>query len=363
MMTVELNMLHWRNLTSISWTDFSLIGMINSDAAALFVRMEDFKDRWADPADLLNWIRQNPGQLQASGTATGGIWHLALAGLLENQGLRASDVHWIPMNGAGPSLQELVSGGLDLVCCSLPEATTLLQAGEVACLVVMAAERVNGHGEIPTLQEFGISWTSAAWRGLGLPRGTPSHIVDRYVAVTEEILQGKLRVSKRTFPELMQSQGFEMSWQPEKQFESTLAELDLELGRLLRDEAFRSVSRGPIPPYAVPGLLLLALTVVLTGLTLRVFRERKGRPSGVISPDHYAVLRILEVLVLIGLFVLLVEEVGFVLMALLMLGYLLLRNGVSFKRSLLIPLVLIPLVYQIFANFLRVPLPRGLVGW
>ena len=81
MMTVEINMLHWRNLTHLSWKDFQPVALINEDAAALFGLADE--KRWTDLASLTRYVSMNPGQLTASGTATGGIWHLAMAGWLD----------------------------------------------------------------------------------------------------------------------------------------------------------------------------------------------------------------------------------------------------------------------------------------
>ena len=74
MMTVELNMLHWRNLTHLSWKDFKPIALINQDAASLFAAGAG--SRWTNLASLEKYISENPGQLTASGTATvgSGTW-------------------------------------------------------------------------------------------------------------------------------------------------------------------------------------------------------------------------------------------------------------------------------------------------
>lgn len=146
MMTVELNMLHHQDLTSITWQDSEPLMSLNEDAAAIFVQ-EDAP--WKDANELLEHVRQHPRELTASGTAVGGIWHLALAGWLQSSGLDPNDIKWIPMNGSAPSLQELASGGIDLVCCSLPEARTF---GTLRSLGVMAEEKVPGYENVPTLR-------------------------------------------------------------------------------------------------------------------------------------------------------------------------------------------------------------------
>ena len=164
MATLELNMMHWSNLTNITHDDFTLLMSINEDYAALFVRKEA---PWHSLAELTEDVRSDPGKLQCSGTANGGAWHLALAGWLIDGGGQATDITWISSTGAGPSLLELMSGGIDMVCCSLPEADSLYRSGEVRALGVMAPERVNGYEDVPTFKEQGVDWSLGGWRGAG----------------------------------------------------------------------------------------------------------------------------------------------------------------------------------------------------
>ena len=136
LVTVEIATLHWRQMTSISHRDFAPLGLVNRDAAAVFVRSDA---PWQTLRDLEQAIRAAPGTLRASGTATAGIWHLALAGWLTAVGLQPSDVIWVSIAGSAPSLQELMAGGLDVVVCSLAEARALLDSGRVRSLGVMAS--------------------------------------------------------------------------------------------------------------------------------------------------------------------------------------------------------------------------------
>lgn len=63
---------------------------------------------------------------------------------------------WVWSNGAGPALQELSAGGLDFVCCSVPEADAMQAAGRVRCLGTMSAVRLPAFPELPTFREQGI---------------------------------------------------------------------------------------------------------------------------------------------------------------------------------------------------------------
>src|ERR671919_213302 len=170
LVTVEIASLHWRGMTNISPADFAPVGLVNHDAAAIFVRSDA---PWRTLRDLEQTIRQRPRTLRASGTATAGIWHLALAGWLTSVGLRTTDVIWVSIAGSAPSLQELLAGGIDVVSCSLAEAQALLAAGRIRSLGVMSEARAPQFPAVPTFKELGADWTLGTIRGVAAPKDTP----------------------------------------------------------------------------------------------------------------------------------------------------------------------------------------------
>ncbi len=104
--TVELNMLHWRGLTGLTYRDFQPLLLFNEDDAAIFVRADS---PWRSIGDVEAAFRNQPGLFRASGSARGSIWHIALAGWLLEQNLSADAIIWVSINGSGPSLQELLA--------------------------------------------------------------------------------------------------------------------------------------------------------------------------------------------------------------------------------------------------------------
>jgi tripartite-type tricarboxylate transporter receptor subunit TctC len=60
-----------------------------------------------------------------------------LTGMLNTAGIAPDAAPWVPSKGAAPGLQELVSGGVDIVTSSIGEASALIDAGEVKPLTVM----------------------------------------------------------------------------------------------------------------------------------------------------------------------------------------------------------------------------------
>lgn len=360
MMTVEINMLRHRGLTELGYQDFEPLGMINRDAAALFVRTGA---PWKQLADLTEEIRQSPGKLTGSGTAKGGIWHLALAGWLKTVGLGSDAVNWIPSTGAGPSLQELAGGGIDMVCCSLPEAQTLLDAGEVRCLGVMSNKRIAEYPDVPTFLEQDVHWVMGGWRGIGLPLGVPRPIRDRLYEALEKV------VHSEPFLTFMKHGGFDASWEGPEQFSSSLHENDKTLGGLLRDQfsELRTEQFGPMFFPKIVGTAFLLVTVLMVSQSYVEHHRRQQlqapEPELVYHLQSRRLFHLGLVLLAIVGFITFVETLGFVLTAAMFLAVLLVLSGARWSAIILCVLLTVVPIYEIFARQFRVPLPVGIFGW
>lgn len=225
MPTVEITMMHWVGLTKITYKDITPICLVNADPAGVNVRADS---PWKTYEDLVAYVKENPGKLKDSGTGVGGIWHLAMAGWMKGIGLEPDAIQWIPSKGAAPALQDLMAGGIDMSTCSLPEAATLIEAGKVRPLAVMADQRDPKFPDVPTLKEKGVDWSCAAWRGIAAPKGTPPEIV----AVLEKAI-AKVHKSKE-FLDFMKNRGYGVEWMDSAAFAEFLAKADKGNGEVMR---------------------------------------------------------------------------------------------------------------------------------
>jgi tripartite-type tricarboxylate transporter receptor subunit TctC len=224
--TVEIGMMHWQGLTDLTYEDYTPIALYNADAAGLQVRSDS---EWESAQAVIDAVAADPGAHKASGTGQGGIWHLALAGMLEESGVDPAAAPWVPSKGAAPGLQDLVAGGVDIVTCSVPEAQALLEAGRVKSLAVMSEERNPAFPDVPTLNEAtGLDWTLAAWRGIAGPAGMPDEVTDRLVPLLKEIHDSQ------EFRDFMAQRGFGVVWRDPEGFEIWMAESDASLGEVMK---------------------------------------------------------------------------------------------------------------------------------
>jgi tripartite-type tricarboxylate transporter receptor subunit TctC len=224
--TVEIGMMHWAGLTELSGADYTPIALYNYDPAGLQVRADS---PWKTAQDVVDAIKADPGKHKASGTGQGGIWHLAIAGLLNKVGVDPNAAPWVPSQGAASGLQELVAGGVDIVPCSVVEASALMSAGKVKSLAVMSNERIGAFPDVPTLKESsGIDWQISAWRGIAGPKGLPEDVAAKLIAAMEKVWKSQ------KFTDFMKGRGFGLIWKPGKEYAEWMAESDANLGEVMK---------------------------------------------------------------------------------------------------------------------------------
>ena len=226
MITVEISMMHWQGLTELTPSSYTPLALVNADPAGFTVRIDSpFKS----VKEALDYARANPGKLKASGTGQGGIWHLALAGLMNDAKIPLSAIPWVPSNGAAPAMQDLVAGGVDIVTASLPEARPLIDAGKAMPLAVMDSKKSALFPSVPTMKEAaGSSWTVSAWRGIAGPKGMPADVQQRLVTAIKKIWDSK------EFKDFATSRGFGMEWAPSAEFATFMAKGDADMGVVMK---------------------------------------------------------------------------------------------------------------------------------
>ncbi|MBK5205807.1 MAG: tripartite tricarboxylate transporter substrate binding protein [Polaromonas sp.] len=226
MITVEISMMHHQGLTQLSPKDYTPLALMNVDPAAVTVSATS---PYKNMGDLMKAIKANPGKLKASGTGQGGIWHLALAGMLKDLKLETSAVPWVPSNGAAPAMLELAAGGVDIVTAALPEARSLIDAGKARPLAVMANTPAALYPNVPTLKSVtGSDWTIGVWRGIAGPKGLPADVQKKMEAVLKKINESK------EYKDFMAGRGFGVAYADAAGFGKFMEKGDADMGQVLR---------------------------------------------------------------------------------------------------------------------------------
>ncbi|MDB5757069.1 MAG: transporter substrate-binding protein [Burkholderia sp.] len=226
MLTVEISMMHHQGLTQLTPRSYTPLGLMNVDPAAITVSATS---PYKTMDDLVKAIRANPGKLKASGTGQGGIWHLAMAGMLKDLKMEPSAVPFVPSNGAAPAMLDLAAGGIDIAPVALPEARSLIDAGKARPLAVMANAPAALYPQVPTLKSaIGSDWTMGVWRGIAGPKGLPSDVQAKVGAVLKKINESK------EFHDFMANRGFGIAYADGPAFGKFMDKGDADMGQILQ---------------------------------------------------------------------------------------------------------------------------------
>jgi len=129
--------------------------------------------------ELIEHVRRNPGRLNY-GSAGGGTSH-HLAGELFKQQTQTFITH-IPYRGAGPALQDLIAGNVDMMFDGLGSSANHIKGGRIKALMVSGAKRNPAFPDVPCAAEVGLpDYTVTTWYGLWAPKGTPVEVQSRIV--------------------------------------------------------------------------------------------------------------------------------------------------------------------------------------
>jgi tripartite-type tricarboxylate transporter receptor subunit TctC len=132
--------------------------------------------------EFLAYVKANPGKLNYGSAGAGTSHHLA--GELFKQQTNTFITH-IPYRGAGPALQDLIAGNVDMMFDGLGSSATHIKGGRIKALMVSGNKRSPAFPDVPSAAELGLpDYTVTTWYGIWAPKGTPADIQAR---ATEEI--------------------------------------------------------------------------------------------------------------------------------------------------------------------------------
>ncbi|MDD0813435.1 tripartite tricarboxylate transporter substrate binding protein [Curvibacter sp. HBC28] len=102
-----------------------------------------------------------------------------LAGELFNS-LQDVKMPHIPYRGAGPALNDVLGGQVNVMFDILGSSLPYIQSGKLTALAVTTTKRVPNLPDVPTMAEAGMpGYEFTGWHGIAMRSGTPPAIVDK----------------------------------------------------------------------------------------------------------------------------------------------------------------------------------------
>ena len=136
--------------------------------------------------ELLAHVRANPGKLNYASAGNGTSHHLA--GELFKQQTKTFITH-IPYRGAGPALQDLVAGQIELMFDGLGSSAQHIRSGAIRAIAQAADKPAPGFGQVPLAKDGGApNYRVATWYGLWAPKGSSRESVQAMQAALRKAL-------------------------------------------------------------------------------------------------------------------------------------------------------------------------------
>jgi tripartite-type tricarboxylate transporter receptor subunit TctC len=137
--------------------------------------------------DFLAYVKANPGKLNFGSAGNGTSHHLV--GELYKMRTGTDLVH-VPYKGAGPMMQDLLGGNVDMAFDGMGTSAPQIKGGKLRPLAVSTATRSPLIPEVPTLTEMGLAdFEVTTWYAVWVPHGVPKEITDKLYAEVAKALQ------------------------------------------------------------------------------------------------------------------------------------------------------------------------------
>jgi tripartite-type tricarboxylate transporter receptor subunit TctC len=136
--------------------------------------------------EFLDYLRQNPGKVNFATPGSGSLGHM-MGETFKFNG-KVSMTH-IPYRGAGPALNDVLGGQVQVFFDNLPSSLPHIQSGKLRALAVASEKRVPSLPQIPTFAEAGLPLVNdPAWFGLVGPSQLPAAVVQRLSEAIGKVL-------------------------------------------------------------------------------------------------------------------------------------------------------------------------------
>jgi tripartite-type tricarboxylate transporter receptor subunit TctC len=137
-------------------------------------------------AEFVAYAKANPGKLNFGSAGTGGTTHLAGEMFKLMAGV---DMVHVAYKGAGPALQDLLSGNIQLMFDTLGTALPPVKGGLLRPLAVTSHERISDLPDVPTVAESGYpDYAVSVWYGIAAPSKVPDDVADKIKASLDRAL-------------------------------------------------------------------------------------------------------------------------------------------------------------------------------
>src|SRR5262245_41898191 len=130
-----------------------------------------------DLKELIVWLKANVATATQGTAGHGSASHVSGVYF---QGITGTKFQFVPYRGAGPAMQDLVAGKIDIMIDQAANSLPQVRAGTIKAYSVTDKTRLVAAPDIPTVDEAGVTGLHISiWHALWMPKGTPGQIITK----------------------------------------------------------------------------------------------------------------------------------------------------------------------------------------
>ena len=153
--------------------DFDYIGQV-LDVPMTLLSRKDFPANTFP--ELVDYVKKNQDKVSMAHAGIGAVSQLCSMLFMNQVGVSLTTV---PYKGAGPAMNDLMGGQVDLLCDQTTQTVPVIQDGKRAKVFgVTTLKRLSSLPSIPTLDEQGLKgFDVKVWHGMYAAKGTPKDAI------------------------------------------------------------------------------------------------------------------------------------------------------------------------------------------
>jgi tripartite-type tricarboxylate transporter receptor subunit TctC len=176
--------------------------------------------------ELLELARRKAGSLNYASVGMGSSTHLQAEML--KRGANIDIVH-VAYKGAGPALQDLLAGQVQLMFDNMPSALPLIQSGKLRALAVTSANPSPALPDVPPVGKFVPGFNEMPWFAFMGPAGLPPEVVAK---LNEHLIRA---VRSPDIVAALKARGGEITTSTPGQLADLMKVESDKMGRLIKD--------------------------------------------------------------------------------------------------------------------------------
>jgi len=126
--------------------------------------------------EFISHAKANPGKISMASFGAGSTSHVA--GELFKSMTGVELVH-VPYRGSAPALTDMISGQVQVMFDVMTSALPHIRSGALRALAMGGRKRFAALPDLPTVGDTVPGYAANSWCGVGVPKGTPTTIIDR----------------------------------------------------------------------------------------------------------------------------------------------------------------------------------------